>query len=172
MRLPSAEVRGSAFRIRRHWSIRICCMTANIGHRSSAETTWMVIRMSELRTTVRRRSAVARLAERESPARAASATGGHSGCWAWRDPSRRTTSAGLVRRIGSSSPWRARVARLSARVLSAAGGAIGSASGEPANDADDLALDLDLAGVNRLHLGVRRLETDAILLAEEALQGH
>ena len=34
----------------RHWLRRICWHTANIGHRSAALTTWIVIRMSELRT--------------------------------------------------------------------------------------------------------------------------
>src|SRR6266542_41457 len=43
---------------------------------------------------------------------------------------------------------------------------------EPADDPDDLALDLDLGSVDRLHLAVCWLETDPILLAEEALERH
>src|SRR5436309_12822252 len=43
--------------------------------------------------------------------------------------------------------------------------------GEASDNADDLALDLDVARVDRLHLPVRRLQADAVFLAEEALQG-
>mgnify|MGYP003289930761 CR=1 FL=1 len=75
-RRPSSESVGSRLRIRRHWSARIGCMTVNIGHRSSADTTWMVMRISELRTTVRPVSAPARSAVLGSTAREASATGG------------------------------------------------------------------------------------------------
>ncbi len=46
----------------------------------------------------------------------------------------------------------------------------GAVLGEAADDADDLALDLDLGRVDRLHLGIGRLETDSILLTEVALE--
>src|SRR5947208_11241610 len=45
-------------------------------------------------------------------------------------------------------------------------------SGELSDDSYHLALDLDLAGEYRLHLTVRRLEADALLLSEEALERH
>src|SRR5207253_4987207 len=42
--------------------------------------------------------------------------------------------------------------------------------GEAANDSDDLALDLDVTRVDRLHLAVGRLQADPVLLTEEPLQ--
>src|SRR5438552_592984 len=45
-------------------------------------------------------------------------------------------------------------------------------SGELADDSYHFALDLDLGGEYRLHLTVRRLEADALLFSEEALEGH
>src|SRR2546427_11476201 len=47
----------------------------------------------------------------------------------------------------------------------------GRRSAELADDAYHFALDLDLAGEDRLHLAVGRLESDALLFAEEALEG-
>src|SRR5258706_1685891 len=41
---------------------------------------------------------------------------------------------------------------------------------EPADDPDDFPLDLDIACVDRLHLAVGRLQADAVLLFEEALE--
>jgi hypothetical protein len=117
IRRPSFELIGSAFVSSRHWSARMGCITVNIGHRSVALTTWIVMRMSELRTTPRRWRALARLATRAFAARAASANGGHSGCCAWSEPRRSTAAAAPRAVIGSSSPWRARVARFSSRAV-------------------------------------------------------
>src|SRR4026207_1236968 len=104
------------------------------------------------------------------------AIGGQSGCCAWRPPTRSTRGAIGEAARGASSPRRGGggEAGVALGLLRPAetGRPASARSGQLADDPDDLALDLDLRRVDRLHLGVGRLETDAILLAVEALQRH
>src|SRR5437867_6821439 len=108
-----------------------------------------------------------------------SATYGDGAHCAWSPPSRSiaSTTPPFSRR---RSICRARSARLSSRRVStgARGGIVEAYGarrrvlllGEPADHADHLSLDLDVARVDRGHLSVRRLQSDAVLFLVEALQ--
>src|SRR5438105_4583668 len=90
--------------------------------------------------------------------------------WACRPASRSIAAVG-VRVARSRSNCRARRARFSSRSESARGAATARRLGEPADDPDDLALDLHVPGVDGLHLAVGGLQPDAIALLIEALEG-